>query len=123
MNHQHNPAGLAGHQVTFDAERAMRAAIAAAERAAGQAWRASAIRLAEQYLATIKTRPFMTEDLRGYCYAQGLRKPKSERAWGAIILQLTRSGRIHAQGTAKVRNPKAHQANATIWSTGKPYQQ
>lgn len=113
-------------KMALDAVEAVKrttAGIQAAEKTAGQLWRAQAIRLAEQYLARILTRPFMTEELRAYCYAHGLTKPKSERAWGAITLQLQRSGRIHAHGTAKVRNPKAHKANATTWSTVKPAQQ
>jgi hypothetical protein len=121
INAKDLPARLrAGAVIVFGDTGPMERAIHAAAKHAGQKWQDDATRHAEQFLKSVRTRPFMAEDLRAFAYAQGLPKPPSERAWGAVTMRLHRAGRIFAQGTAKVRNPKAHRANATSWSTVPP---
>jgi hypothetical protein len=61
---------------------------------------------------------FMTEDFRRFAYGKGLAVPPSERAFGSIISRAAKTALIFSNGTAKVSNPKAHQANAAVWRKG-----
>jgi hypothetical protein len=59
---------------------------------------------------------FMTEDLREA--SRGIvDAPPHLRAWGGIILSGARNGWIGQDGTDKVKNPKAHMANAAVWKS------
>ena len=55
---------------------------------------------------------FMVEDVRkastGYV-------PTAGRAWGGIVLRAAKMGLIEKHGMDKVKNPKAHCANANVW--------
>lgn len=62
-----------------------------------------------------ENRRFMTEQFRKYAYDRGLQRPPSERSFGAIIVRAVKERKIIASGFDKVTNPKAHQANATLW--------
>jgi hypothetical protein len=68
------------------------------------------------FVAVHRGQQFMAEDIRGFAYSRGLPKPPSERAWGSIIKRAsTTEAKIRAVGTEKVKNAKAHCANATLW--------
>lgn len=65
----------------------------------------------------IKINPvFQVEDVR--FASQGIVKaPKSQRAWGAVILRAAREGLIWQDGFKKVKNVKAHRTPAALWKT------
>lgn len=58
---------------------------------------------------------FMTEDVRAYADLRGLPKPPSLRAWGSIISKAAKLNLIVCVGFKKVKNPRAHRANASVW--------
>lgn len=58
---------------------------------------------------------FMTEEVREFADSQGLPKPPSLRAWGSIIAKAAKLNLIVCVGFKKVRNPRAHRANASVW--------
>ena len=57
---------------------------------------------------------FMGEDLRA-ASAGIVPQPPSNRAWGGVIRRAAMSGLIKNAGYKKVKNPKAHCANAAVW--------
>jgi hypothetical protein len=58
---------------------------------------------------------FLIEDFRFSAELQGLEKPPSSRAYGFISVRARKQGLIIQAGTAKVKNVKAHRANAGFW--------
>jgi hypothetical protein len=68
------------------------------------------------FLKRIRRKQFMTEDVRKFAYDRGLPHPPHERSWGQIIQAAIRMGIIKQVGYGKVTNPKAHMANAAVWS-------
>lgn len=59
---------------------------------------------------------FMAEDVRT-ASAGVVPPPPSKRAWGAVIVRAAKAGIITSLGTRKVKNPRAHCANATLWKS------
>jgi hypothetical protein len=58
----------------------------------------------------------MIEDFRLDMYQKDLLEPPpSERAFGVLSYRASRGGWIERIGIAKVKNKKAHNANASIW--------
>lgn len=59
---------------------------------------------------------FMTEDARKILTENNLvPKPNNPRAWGGVARRLAFDGIIERIDHGSVKNPKAHQATATIW--------
>ena len=59
---------------------------------------------------------FMIEQFRQHVYQYDLlEKPPSERAFGFIANRASKSGWIEFIRTDKVKNVKAHSANAAVW--------
>lgn len=58
---------------------------------------------------------FMGEDFRAYCAMVDFPLPPHARAFGGVILRAVKAGIISRTGYGKVRNVKAHCANAAIW--------
>lgn len=50
---------------------------------------------------------FMTEDVRAFAYANGLSKPPTEKAWGAVTLLAVKAGLITQDGHGPVNNRRA----------------
>jgi len=60
---------------------------------------------------------FMIEDFRKYLYNYDLIiAPPSERAFGFIAVRAKNQGWIKFVRTQKVKNIKAHSANASVWT-------
>jgi hypothetical protein len=76
-------------------------------------WTKEAFRLLKEFIPHQKQ--FMCEEFRDYCHSKGLTLPSSNRAFGGIILKAMREGLIRRIGYGKVKNPKAHAANAAVW--------
>lgn len=58
---------------------------------------------------------FMCEDVRVYSEEMGLPEPPSNRAWGHVMVRGKANNLIESWGTKKVKNKKAHRANANLW--------
>lgn len=58
---------------------------------------------------------FTIEQFRQIAMIRGLPEPPSNRAYGSIAVRAKKAGLINSNGTVKVRNPKAHMANAAQW--------
>jgi hypothetical protein len=59
---------------------------------------------------------FMIEEFRLHVDAQKkLEKPNSDRAFGFLSRKGQKENLIQSAGTAQVKNPKAHRANANVW--------
>ncbi len=87
-----------------------------AEQSAGKEWNENANNYALEFLNKLeKGERFMGEQLRETAEAFGLQAPKSNRIWGAVMIRLVKERKIEKVGFAKVKNPRAHQANATVW--------
>lgn len=57
---------------------------------------------------------FMTEDVRNA--SSGLvPTPPSARAWGGVVRRAVKAGIIYQSGTDRVKNVRAHGANAAVW--------
>lgn len=65
----------------------------------------------------IKINPvFQVEDVR--FASQGIvPTPKSQRAWGQVILRAAKENLIFQDGFRKVRNVKAHRTPAAVWKS------
>lgn len=58
---------------------------------------------------------FLMEDARQSLEVRGLPAPPSLRAYGRIIQMAKKEGLIVHAGYKQVSNPRAHQANASLW--------
>lgn len=58
---------------------------------------------------------FLAEDVRTAAERAGINCPASKRAIGSIMVKAKNKGLIQKFSTANVKNPKAHNANATMW--------
>lgn len=58
---------------------------------------------------------FMAEDVRSHAALMDFPLPPNNRAWGGIIVRAKVAGLIASAGTRKVKNKKAHCANAAVW--------
>jgi len=76
-------------------------------------WTKEAFKLLKEFIPNQKQ--FMCEEFRSYCSTQGLSMPSNNRAFGGIILRAMGEGLIWKVGYGKVKNPKAHAANAAVW--------
>jgi len=68
------------------------------------------------FVKKIRRKQFMAEDIRKFAYDRGLSRPPHERAWGGIMQAAVRLGLIKQIAWGQVTNPKAHMANAAVWS-------
>lgn len=60
--------------------------------------------------------PFMCEDVRRFAADKFmLPDPPTHRAWGSIMHKAKKEQLIKHCGYNQVKNPKAHQANASLW--------
>jgi hypothetical protein len=59
--------------------------------------------------------PFMTEEVRSAAALLDFPLPPNARAWGGVILKAVCRGLIERCGIQKVKNKKAHCANAAVW--------
>jgi hypothetical protein len=57
---------------------------------------------------------FLLEDFREQ--AKSVPEPPSKRAYGYLTIRAAKDGLIRKIGYASVKNPKAHAANASLWS-------
>lgn len=80
-------------------------------------WTDQAMEFLIRFLAesALSSKEFMGEEVRLWSHDHGLPLPPSKRAWGSVMLMASRRNLIRAISTKKVRNPKAHCANATVW--------
>lgn len=62
----------------------------------------------------LQDRPFKMEDFRAWA-SDKIDTPPSLRAYGSISMKAAKRGLIKHAGYAKVDNPKAHRANASLW--------
>lgn len=58
---------------------------------------------------------FMAEEVRSYAVLMDFEMPPHNRAWGGIMLKAAKAGIIERCGIQKVKNKKAHCANAALW--------
>ena len=58
---------------------------------------------------------FTIEQFRQVAQIRGLPDPPSNRAYGGVAVRAKKAGLINSNGTVKVKNPKAHMANAAQW--------
>lgn len=58
---------------------------------------------------------FTIEQFRQVAQIRGLETPPSQRAFGGLAVRAKTAGLIRSNGTVKVKNPKAHCANASLW--------
>ena len=80
-------------------------------------WSVFAMDYLKGYLADIGTKPFMGEDFRKWSEEQGLQKPPTGRAYGAIMVKAAKKGLIRAIGYSQTTNPKAHRTPANLWKS------
>lgn len=59
---------------------------------------------------------FTIEQFRQIAQIRGLPDPPHARAFGSLAVRAKKAGLINSNGTVKVRNPKAHCANAACWT-------
>ena len=79
-------------------------------------WSVSAFNFLMAFLAESEGE-FMAEDVREYAKSRGLEDPPSKRAWGSIIIKAKKQGLIGFVRLSQVSNPKAHRANASVWTS------
>lgn len=77
-------------------------------------WKDCAHQLLQEFLS-VHPGPFMAEDVRAYASQIDFPLPPHARAWGGVIMRAMNAGLIIQEGTGKVKNVKAHRANAAIW--------
>jgi hypothetical protein len=77
-----------------------------------EAWTDKAYRLLEQFANT--KGEFTCEEFRAWARYK-IDSPPSLRAFGGIIHRAAHNELIEQVGTVRVKNPKAHRANAALW--------
>jgi hypothetical protein len=84
---------------------------------AGIAWNEKAYKCIKKYLRYIPSRQwFRAEHIRMKAYTKyNLPLPKSERAWGSLMVKAMNENLIRPLGIQKVSNPNAHRANANYY--------
>jgi hypothetical protein len=80
-----------------------------------EGWSDDAYALLKEFVSIARGQ-FMCEDIRAYAHIKGLPDAPSGRAWGGLICRAKREGLIKSTGYSQVKNPRAHQANASLWS-------
>lgn len=58
---------------------------------------------------------FTIEQFRQVAQIRGLPDPPHARAFGSLAVKAKSAGLIKSEQTVKVKNPKAHCANAALW--------
>lgn len=79
-----------------------------------EGWSEKALSLLKEFVCKTDG-GFMGEDVREYATAKGLDVPPSKRAWGNVMVTAKAKGIIRSVSIGPVKNPKAHNANATVW--------
>lgn len=60
---------------------------------------------------------FLAEDIRAFAEANGVPRAPDERAWGAVILRLSRDGVIRKTGEYRpMKNPASHCNPKAVWT-------
>lgn len=77
-------------------------------------WSEQAYDFLLDFIKANKGNRFMVEDFRAWC-ADRLPMPPSLRAYGGLIVRARNAGLIYCCGTDRVKNVKAHMANAAVW--------
>lgn len=80
-------------------------------------WSDQAFELLKEFMTMHEK--FMCEEFRSYCKSRGLALPPSNRAFGGIIRRAAFGGMIYRIDFARVKNPKAHCANASVWKVNR----
>lgn len=107
-------------QNSFDFTAGEAAKLAGIQQAADHAeavdpgWNQKAYEMLKEFL-DIRLGPFLMEDFRQWAEPSGLNSPPHLRAYGGVALKAAKAGLIRRIGYAKVKNEKAHQANASVW--------
>lgn len=99
----------------FTGEELRDRGIKQAEDSAGPLWKNEALHLFKRFLRESPLNEFLTEDVRAFAYSNGLPHPKSERAWGAVIIAMNRLELVEFVRHGNVKNPKAHATPASVW--------
>ena len=68
-----------------------------------------------EYVRKKNYKPFICEEVVLYAENQGLPKPPTRRAWGAIMHRLKAKGFIEFDTIVKSKNPKHHRGHKTQW--------
>lgn len=65
--------------------------------------------------------PFLAEQVRQHALRfDGYVPPPHDRAWGSVLVMARKRNLIIQAGYAKVKNKKAHRANASLWKQKTP---
>lgn len=105
-------------EMTFSGKELARAGAKLAEdhaEAEHLGWKDLAYGYLLEFIARHSGREFLTEDVRGYATKNGLAIPPNLRAWGGVMMRAQGAEIIRCVGTRKVKNRKAHSANAAAW--------
>ena len=76
-------------------------------------WSQEAYQFLMEFIQTYKGE-FMAEDVREASKGR-VCMPPSKRAWGGVIARASCDGKIRKVGIRSVKNPTAHNANASVW--------
>ncbi len=63
-----------------------------------------------------RRKQFRTEEFREYAISKGLPVPPSLRAFGGVIGRARNANLIRHIDYVQVKNPRAHNANASLWA-------
>lgn len=79
-------------------------------------WSEKAFRIFQEWLSGWPAGyKFTIEQFRQIAMIRGLEDPPHNRAFGSLAVKAKTMGLIKTNGTVKVKNPKAHCANAAQW--------
>lgn len=80
-------------------------------------WKDAMIRALQEYLCNQDNGyTFMIEDFRVWAEKKGLRMPAEKRNFGHVVTEARRLSLVRSVGVAKVKNPNANKAYATVWA-------
>lgn len=65
----------------------------------------------------IQMKPFTSEELKNAFYALGNDPPDECRIWGAVIVEVRKSGIIKANGFIISKNPICHSRPQQLWNS------
>lgn len=68
---------------------------------------------AYEFIKSVPTQEFITEEVRDHAYANGLERPHDDRAWGHVMKKAAANGLIVHAGYAPA--PKAHHRPCPVW--------
>lgn len=78
-------------------------------------WSVEAGNKAREYIVARRGLHITAEDLRAWCYEQGVPKPPSQRAWGGIMLGMKHAGLIVADGYVAAVGKEMNAAPHVRW--------